>query len=523
MLEKKYFSYIRVSTARQGQTGTSLIEQRSAIEHYSNKFGMPITKEFLEQETAAKRGRPVFLDMIKALKRRKASGVIMHKIDRSARNLRDWAELVDLIDGGVEVHFVNENLDLYSRGGRLSADIQAVVAADYIRNLREEVVKGFYGRLKQGYYPMPAPIGYLDKGAGQPKEIDTVRSRYVKQAFDLYSTARYSLRSLNKLLNNEGFRTKSGNNMNINSLADILHNPFYAGVIRIKRSGETFEGRHKPIITPHLFDRVQNVFRGKIVPQTNKNDLKNLFLFRKLLTCAQCKRRLIGERQKGNLYYRCQTRGCPQKTIREELVEEKFKELLKGVEFSDFEQRIFKDWFRNEKLSIQENAKESRTGLKLQLDQTQKRLSNLTDALADGFLEKEIYISKKNELILQQQDLKHRLTDVEGHRAQALESTKHFLELAKSAYSSYESAEFTEKRDLVINTTSNFSVTGISVAIKPNPAVELLLKRNVVIDGGAHRDKARTFVAFLSGMFKFFYKQIKAQEGEGEVDLGLSP
>jgi site-specific DNA recombinase len=31
--------------------------------------------------------------MIAALKQGKASGVIMHKIDRGARNLKDWAEL----------------------------------------------------------------------------------------------------------------------------------------------------------------------------------------------------------------------------------------------------------------------------------------------------------------------------------------------------------------------------------------------------------------------------------------------
>lgn len=158
MPDKKYFAYIRVSTVRQGQSGTSLIEQRSAIERYCQKYQLPIIREFEEQETAAKRGRPVFLQMIKGLRQGIASGVVMHKIDRSARNLKDWAELGELIDKGTEVHFANENLDLYSRGGRLSADIQAVVAADYIRNLREEVVKGFYGRLKQGFYPMPARV-----------------------------------------------------------------------------------------------------------------------------------------------------------------------------------------------------------------------------------------------------------------------------------------------------------------------------------------------------------------------------
>jgi site-specific DNA recombinase len=150
---KSYFSYVRVSTQRQGEFGTSLTEQKAAIERYAAKFNLDITEQYEERETAARQGRPVFLEMLKLLRKGKACGVIIHKIDRSARNLKDWADLGSLIDSGLEVHFASESLDLNSRGGRLSADIQAVVAADYIRNLREEVKKGFYGRLKQGLYP----------------------------------------------------------------------------------------------------------------------------------------------------------------------------------------------------------------------------------------------------------------------------------------------------------------------------------------------------------------------------------
>lgn len=166
MMQKRYFSYVRVSTQRQGQFGTSLTEQKAAIERYAQKFDLSIIKYFEERETAAKSGRPVFLEMLSALRKGKASGIVIHKIDRSARNLKDWADLGSLIDAGVEVHFASESLDLNSRGGRLSADIQAVVASDYIRNLREETKKGIYGRLKQGLYPFPAVIGYRDAGKG---------------------------------------------------------------------------------------------------------------------------------------------------------------------------------------------------------------------------------------------------------------------------------------------------------------------------------------------------------------------
>ncbi len=92
-------------------------------------------------ETAAKQGRPIFNKALKLLRTAKSHGIILHKLDRGARNLKDWAAIGELSDQGVEVHFVTESLDLQSRGGRLSADIQAVVSADYIRNLRRKPAK----------------------------------------------------------------------------------------------------------------------------------------------------------------------------------------------------------------------------------------------------------------------------------------------------------------------------------------------------------------------------------------------
>src|ERR1039458_5293588 len=124
-MEKQLFSYIRVSTRKQGERGVSLEEQRDAIIQYAQRHGLEITRSFEEHETAAKRGRPIFMEMLKLLRRGNAQGVIIHKIDRSARNLKDWADLGELVDTGVELHFANESLDLKTRGGRLSADIRS--------------------------------------------------------------------------------------------------------------------------------------------------------------------------------------------------------------------------------------------------------------------------------------------------------------------------------------------------------------------------------------------------------------
>ena len=61
----KYFGYIRVSTAKQGEHGVSLQEQKDAILRYAQQHGYEIADWFEERVTAAKRGRPVFTKMLR--------------------------------------------------------------------------------------------------------------------------------------------------------------------------------------------------------------------------------------------------------------------------------------------------------------------------------------------------------------------------------------------------------------------------------------------------------------------------
>lgn len=303
---KSYFAYIRVSTVKQGEHGSSLQEQKSAIEAYAVRHDLRIEQWFEETETAAKQGRKEFARLTNLLRKGKASGVIIHKIDRSARNLKDWAGLGELIDAGVEVLFAHEGLDMQTRGGRLAADIQAVVAADFIRNLRDEVRKGFYGRLKQGYYPLPAPRGYVDCGKTKVKTIHLIDGPLVRQAFELYGTGNYSLELLRHEMAERGLLGNTGKPLVFDSIARILHNPFYMGLIRIYKTNEMFEGKHEPLVSKKLFDRVQAIMTGRAYPSTTKHR----FVFRRLVKCSRCGKSLTGETRKGHIYYRCHDRAC---------------------------------------------------------------------------------------------------------------------------------------------------------------------------------------------------------------------
>ena len=408
---KKYFAYIRVSTTKQG-LGVSLQEQRNAIEQYAFRTGLQISEWFKEEETAAKRGRRIFGEMLRQLRQQQASGVVIHKIDRSARNLKDWSELGDLIDEGIDVRFVNEGLDLNSRGGRLSADIQAVVAADYIRNLREETIKGFYGRLKQGVLPMPAPIGYFDCGAGKPKSIDPVRGPLVKQAFMLYATGRFSHETLADKMFQLGLVTKSGKRLTATRWSAILNNPFYSGSILIKKTGTLYPGAHEPIVSQDTFQRVKDIMSAKFHSGPQKHD----FLFRRLFKCDSCQYTLIPERHKGHVYYRCQTKDCPMTSVREEAISRKVKECLQRLRLSDQEKEYFSSKLGELKAHWGEQEQNLAAATRLELAEIEARQNRLIDTYVDGHLDPASFSKRKTTLELERQALTKQLETLQAHK-----------------------------------------------------------------------------------------------------------
>ena len=458
---KKFFAYIRVSTLKQGTQGSSLQEQRASIETYAQRNGIVIVEWFEERVTAAKRGRSIFARMLKSLERGGAHGIIIHKIDRSARNLRDWADLADLIDRGAEIHFAHDDLDLRSRGGRLSADIQAVVAADFIRNLREETRKGFYGRLKQGIYPLRAPVGYVDRGRGCVKEFDPINGPLVRQAFELYATGDYPFHALQAELQRRGLRGRKGNTISLNGLTTMLNNPFYMGLIHIRKTGEVFEGAHPPLVTKALYDEVQSVLRGNRIGIPYKHD----FLFRRLVRCEGCGRSLIGERAKGRyIYYRCHIAECPGACLTEGAIVGEVHNRLMPLRFDAEEFRDIRDLVGERTNGLTNERAEREATIRLLIGKCDERITRMTDALIDGLIDKETFDLRNATILAEKRGHKDRLERIASEPSLA-ERIREKVELANTAYLSYENGNPSEKRDLLLSLMSNFVGSGKSPAI----------------------------------------------------------
>jgi site-specific DNA recombinase len=501
----KHFAYARVSTPRQGE-GVSLPEQKAAIERYAAVHGLEITRWFEERETASKTGRPVFDEMLRLLRLRKIDGVIIHKIDRSMRNSHDWAYVGDLVDAGVQVHFATENVDMETVAGRLSADIQAAVAMHYSRNLREEVKKGIYGRLKQGFYPFRAPIGYLDQGAAKNKIADPVRAPLVAKTFRLYASGRFSLPDLVREMFRQGLRNRNGGPVTVNGLATILKNPFYISLIRIRKTGQTFAGNHESLITTDVFEKAQAVLAGKR-PDRSGN---HLFTYSRIAHCKTCGYSLIAEIRKGHVYYRCHNRpfknppACPLTAVREERLDEAVLNTLAAVDLSEDELNIA----RAKLDTLRKNSEEDRAtrigGLRLHLDHIQSRLEKLADALIDGTIEKDLFTRKQNVLLLEEARVKEQLAEVEKGSLAAVTTMEQTVGLAKSPSALYKMASPEKKRELLKTLLLDLAVCGKNVEMTLTIPFRTIAERQKMSDGGAYRGTCRTWEEILNKLQKYF-------------------
>jgi site-specific DNA recombinase len=502
---RTYFAYIRVSTIKQGEKGSSLTEQRDAIERYAAKQGLCVTEWFEEQETAAKRGRTVFRKMLTRLKKGSAHGLVMHKVDRGARNLADWAELASLMDLGIDVHFAHEALDLTSRGGRLSADIQAVVAADFIRNLRDEVKKGLYGRLKQGMYPFKAPPGYCDNGTGSLKTINPITGPLVRQAFELYASGNYTLNSLRVAMATRGLHTRSGNILSAAQMSEILANRFYYGLMCVK--GQTFVGKYEPLISKTLFDKVRAQAEGRTpCRSTYGRD----YALRKMIACGACGRGLYGELQKGFTYYRCHSDSCTGVCIRETRCADQAAHTLSYLPEPPVLLQTLREMFDMENAKQSERRNETMKSIALQTANVEARERRITDLFIDGSLEQSAYQSRKVELQNERLSLREMERSVSVGTDPA-EQTQNFLELVLSLRRMAQTHFQLENREMLKSAISNFVISGKSVVIQWSKAFEVLLDLGGVCVGEEVPKEVRRCIHYVTDRDEVFRQSIVLQ------------
>lgn len=138
----------------------------------------------------------------------------------------------------------------------------------------------------------------------------------MKESFAIYAGGGTTIRALAEELTQQGLASSRGQRLSAGSLGALLRNPFYMGTMLVK--GQRFLGRHVPLVSKELFERVQAV----LLQHRKGWKSRHRFLFQRLLKCAACGYSIIGEERKEHIYYRCHSLSCKGTCLREEALEE---------------------------------------------------------------------------------------------------------------------------------------------------------------------------------------------------------
>ena len=258
---KKVAAYVRVSGP--GQVGEDAFGpdiQRNAVRAFAVSQGWEIVETYEDLSvTGTVLERPALQRMIQDGEGGLYDLVLVHKIDRMSRSLKELLKLVeDILEPmGIALKSVTESfVDTSSPEGKamfqMLGSFSELDKNQLIRKLKsgrtEKHERGGFsiGQVATGYLSMDGKLVVAEDWAEVVKRI----YRMALQGDGINRIAR--------ILNDEGMTTKNGCRFYARTVKLILENRTYTGVVR-NRSEK--KGVHEAIISPSMFGRVQRVLR----------------------------------------------------------------------------------------------------------------------------------------------------------------------------------------------------------------------------------------------------------------------
>jgi site-specific DNA recombinase len=298
--------YLRVSTKEQaerggGAEGFSIPAQREACLRKAASLGADVVEEFIDAGESAKTARrPELQRLLTYLLDGAVQFVIVHKVDRLARNRVDDVEInVAIRKTGATLVSCTENID-ETPSGALMHGIMSSIAEFYSKNLANEVIKGSVQKAKSGGTVGKAPTGYVNvRKIENGREIRTVtidpeRGPLMTWAFEAYAAGDWSIRTLLEELTRRGLTTTATAQMPsrplvISHFLRLLRHPYYKGIVRYR--GVEYPGSHTPLVTDEIWEAVQQ--RLSAGNTAGDKHHQHYHYLKGSVFCGECGERLI--------------------------------------------------------------------------------------------------------------------------------------------------------------------------------------------------------------------------------------
>lgn len=474
--------YTRVSTEDQARDGYSLSVQKDYLADYAKRQGWQIYSEgknkVYEDDgySGYSTDRPAMNRLLEDARAKKFDLILVYKLDRFSRRLRDLLNLLDELDSyGIQFKSATEPYETTSSSGKLMLQ-QLGSFAEFERNrIIERVFPGMVRGVKEGQWQGAryAPYGYSYDKVNKQLNIVKEEADLVKSVFKKYVSG-LSCQKIAGELYEKKIKTRSGGLFSSSLIRRMLRNKIYIGklvwnVHHYDKQQKTVkglkyvkndpsdiiesQGRHKPIVSEDIFYQAQNIL--------DKNRKGNHIRKRKrdyplsgVMTCANCKMPYNGVSNVKNHrtgekrpYYRCSGRArhnlkCGNSDVRAEILENEVFEIL-DILFS--EDTVSKERMRNlvaEQYRNQETNETTRVLEKVQeeLRKCQSKQDKLTDTYLEASISKEIFERKNQQLRDQEGEIRIKIERIELQMLEK-EQSRDYLRRAEDVVKSIRSVQ----------------------------------------------------------------------------------
>lgn len=341
---KRIGLYARYSDTKQDD-GYSIEYQMSECQDYLNKQGLSLTKTYIDQAITGTKvaGREAFHELLNDVKNELIDIIVVYKFSRIFRNAYESHKYRKLFKKhNVRLISITQQMDDETSAGRLMINVLADIDQFQSETISDFVKSSMREMAKQGYFTGgTVPYGYkldtvFDNGKKKKKRYapDEFEKEVVKKLFELYAD-NYSLKYLQDYTKSIGASTRQGKPFGITSIARMLRNDFYIGVLRYNAQGHepiVVYDVIPPIIDKVLWERVQQRHKSQNYVKPRKR--KDLYSLTGKIICGKCKKHFFGIRsasvQRGKKYdykyYVCSTSKtyaeCSCKRVRKDYLEE---------------------------------------------------------------------------------------------------------------------------------------------------------------------------------------------------------
>lgn len=474
--------YARVSTEHEAQMSAlenqvqyydNILEQHPDWKLYDRYIDEGITGTSFKKRENFKR-------MMEDAAAGKFDLIVTREVSRFARNTVDTLQQTRILKKqGVEVYFTEDNIwTMNDEDGELRLTIMATLAQNESKKTSVRVKAGQMISFQNAVpYGNGNILGY-DR-VGKEYKINEEQAATVRRIFQLYLDG-FGTRKIQFMLEKEGYRTSTGlTKWTPGTISRILRNPFYCGILvyrkqyvpdyleqkKINNFGDVekivIEGKHTPIISKEDFETVQRTLdsRSESIHNRGKRGLNiSKSVWQKKLRCGNCGstyQKMKWHRTDNGVQYAYQCYGqvktgsvttrkrkglstegiCTTKMVQQwklevmaDLIFQKFWNDRDGV--IAIANEMLDRFYTEDNDKASEQAKKI-AELNKSLEISEKKYDNLIDMRMAGEIEKSLYDKKREQLLLEQQQLRSQIEELNVSEEEDKESCENKLQILK--------------------------------------------------------------------------------------------